>query len=32
MTSTADLLSKHTDARFSHGICPDCMARLYPGL
>lgn len=21
---------KHSDAEFSHGICPDCMQRLYP--
>jgi PAS domain S-box-containing protein len=25
-------VSKHTDAEFSHGICPDCMERLYPGV
>jgi len=24
-------VSRHTDARFSHGICPDCVKRLYPG-
>ena len=23
-------VSKHTEARFSHGICPDCMDKLYP--
>jgi len=23
-------LSRHSDARFSHGFCPDCMARHYP--
>jgi phosphoserine phosphatase RsbU/P len=23
-------VSKHTEARFSHGICPDCMRKLYP--
>jgi hypothetical protein len=23
-------VSRHTDARFSHGICPDCMKRLFP--
>lgn len=23
-------LSEHTDAQFSHGICPDCMATHYP--
>ena len=22
----------HTDADFTHGICPDCRLRLYPGL
>jgi hypothetical protein len=22
-------VSRHTDARFSHGICPDCLKRLY---
>jgi len=21
---------EHSDAEFSHGICPDCMKRLYP--
>jgi hypothetical protein len=24
-------LTEHTDAQFSHGICPDCMRTLYPG-
>ncbi len=23
-------ISSHTDAEFTHGICPDCMDRLYP--
>jgi len=23
-------VSKHTEAQFSHGICPDCMRKLYP--
>jgi len=23
-------LERHSDAEFSHGICPDCMRRLYP--
>jgi PAS domain S-box-containing protein len=23
-------VSRHTDARFSHGICPDCMSHMYP--
>lgn len=25
-----DYVSDHSAARFSHGMCPDCMARLYP--
>lgn len=25
-------ISKHTDAVFSHGICPDCAKKLYPEL
>jgi PAS domain S-box-containing protein len=25
-------LSRHTNARFSHGICPDCISERYPGL
>lgn len=25
-------ISRHTDAQFSHGICPECKERLYPGL
>lgn len=24
-------ISHHSDADFSHGICPDCMRKLYPG-
>jgi hypothetical protein len=24
-----DYISHHTDARFSHGICPECAQRLY---
>ncbi len=23
-------ISEHTEAEFTHGICPDCMVRLYP--
>ncbi len=23
-------VSKHTDAAFSHGVCPDCMKKHYP--
>ena len=23
-------LQQHTHAEFSHGLCPDCMRRLYP--
>jgi PAS domain S-box-containing protein len=26
-----EYVTKHTDAQFSHGICPDCVKRLYPG-
>lgn len=25
-------LQKHSEAQFSHGICPDCAAVLYPGI
>ena len=25
-------ISKHSEARFSHGFCPDCVAKHYPGL
>lgn len=25
-------ISRHSDLEFSHGICPDCKARLYPDL
>lgn len=25
-----DYISQHTDAQFSHGICPDCAEELYP--
>ena len=25
-------VQSHTDARFSHGICPDCVKTLYPDL
>jgi len=24
-------ISEHSKAKFSHGICPDCMKKLYPG-
>ena len=24
-------LCEHTDAEFTHGLCPDCVTRLYPG-
>jgi CheY-like chemotaxis protein len=23
-------ISRHSDARFSHGLCPECLVRLYP--
>ncbi|MDB5050976.1 MAG: histidine kinase [Fibrobacteres bacterium] len=25
-----EYLSLHTEVEFSHGVCPDCMAKLYP--
>ncbi|MFC1555325.1 GAF domain-containing protein, partial [candidate division KSB1 bacterium] len=25
-----EYISKHTESKFSHGICPDCMKELYP--
>jgi len=25
-----EYIQQHSDARFSHGICPDCMKLLYP--
>jgi len=25
-------ISKHSEALFSHGICPECMKKLYPGV
>jgi hypothetical protein len=25
-----DYISSHSEADFSHGICPDCMKKLYP--
>ncbi len=25
-------IREHTDADFSHGVCPDCARELYPGL
>jgi len=24
-------IMKHSDAKFTHGVCPDCMKKLYPG-
>jgi hypothetical protein len=25
-------IGAHSEAEFSHGICPDCLIKLYPGL
>jgi hypothetical protein len=25
-------ISDHTDAKFSHGVCPDCFPKLFPGI
>ncbi|MFI5280203.1 MAG: hypothetical protein ACHQU1_06895 [Gemmatimonadales bacterium] len=30
--SVEHYISKHTDARFSHGVCPDCFPKLFPGV
>ena len=27
-----DFIQKHSDAEFSHGVCPDCAKILYPDL
>lgn len=29
-TQVESYISKHTDARFSHGICPECLKQHYP--
>jgi integral membrane sensor domain MASE1 len=29
-TQVERYISDHTDAQFSHGICPDCLQRVYP--
>ena len=29
-TSVEDYVSKHSEAKFSHGICPECMEEQYP--
>ena len=29
-TALDEYVSDHTQAKFSHGMCPECMARLYP--
>lgn len=30
--SVEQYIEEHSDARFSHGICPDCVRKLYPEL
>lgn len=27
-----EYISEHSDADFSHGICPECLVKLYPGI
>lgn len=27
-----DFIRKHSEAEFSHGVCPDCARKLYPDL
>lgn len=29
-TRVEEYLTDHTDVLFSHGLCPDCLRRLYP--
>jgi CHASE3 domain sensor protein len=29
-TQVEDYVSKHSEVKFSHGLCPDCVAGLYP--
>jgi PAS domain S-box-containing protein len=31
-SSVESYVQQHSDARFTHGFCPDCATRLYPGL
>ena len=31
-TQLESYLQQHSEAQFTHGICPDCKERLYPGL
>jgi hypothetical protein len=30
--SVEHYISSHTDAKFSHGVCPDCFPKLFPGI
>jgi nitrate/nitrite-specific signal transduction histidine kinase len=29
-TQVEEFMEQHSEARFSHGLCPDCMARMFP--
>ena len=29
-TQIESFISKHSEAKFSHGVCPECAKRLYP--
>ena len=31
-TQVEEYMMKHSEVRFSHGICPDCIRSLYPDL
>jgi PAS domain S-box-containing protein len=31
-TQIESFIQKHSEAKFSHGMCPDCMAKLYPDI
>ena len=31
-TQIEQYISTHSNTRFSHGLCPECMAKLYPDI
>ncbi len=31
-SSVEQYVTEHTDAQFSHGVCPDCLPKLFPGI
>jgi AmiR/NasT family two-component response regulator len=30
-TRLEEYVSRHSEAKFSHGLCPECLAKFYPG-